>query len=180
VEAISNTVVYMREPQGINARRVLTMMALILGFLLAGVSWLAYVTQVAPYRAEYPSLLSEITRVVFGHGVIGNILYFLVQAAIAAMLGVGGVLRFLVDCAVGRRVRRPFPFGTFTVNITAAALMGLVTGLLSASAIMRLSLSAGTDRSRLGCWKPSGSVRSASSATPWPPPGPGIRSGERL
>jgi CrcB protein len=43
--------------------------------------------------------------------------------------GAGGVLRFLVDGAVGRRVARSFPFGTFTVNISAAALMGLVTGL---------------------------------------------------
>ncbi|WP_264992671.1 APC family permease, partial [Mycobacterium montefiorense] len=89
VEAISNTVVYIREPQGINARRVLTLMALILGFLLAGVSWLAYTTHVAPYRAEYPSMLSEIARVVFGHGLAGNILYFLVQAASAAILFTG-------------------------------------------------------------------------------------------
>jgi CrcB protein len=43
--------------------------------------------------------------------------------------GVGGVLRFLVDGAVGRRMARSFPFGTFTVNISAAAVMGLVTGL---------------------------------------------------
>ncbi|MDI3313283.1 MAG: fluoride efflux transporter CrcB [Mycobacterium sp.] len=42
--------------------------------------------------------------------------------------GVGGVLRFLVDAAVGRRVRRSFPFGTLTVNVSAAMLMGLVTG----------------------------------------------------
>jgi fluoride exporter len=43
--------------------------------------------------------------------------------------GLGGVLRFLVDGAVGRRVKRSFPFGTLTVNISAAVLMGLVTGL---------------------------------------------------
>ncbi len=42
--------------------------------------------------------------------------------------GVGGVLRFLVDSAVGRRVRRSFPFGTLTVNTSAAALMGLFSG----------------------------------------------------
>ena len=41
VEAISNTVNVFRAPQGPNARRVLTMMACILGFLLAGVAWLA-------------------------------------------------------------------------------------------------------------------------------------------
>ena len=89
VEAMSNTVNYFREPQGINARRVLTAMALILGFLLAGVAWLAYTTHVAPYLDEYPSMLSEITRAVFGHGTIGNILYFLVQASSAAILFAG-------------------------------------------------------------------------------------------
>lgn len=43
--------------------------------------------------------------------------------------GLGGMLRFLVDGAVGRRVNHSFPFGTLTVNVSAAALMGLVTGL---------------------------------------------------
>lgn len=42
--------------------------------------------------------------------------------------GAGGVMRFLVDGWVGRRVQRSFPFGTLTVNVTAAALMGLATG----------------------------------------------------
>jgi len=41
VEAISNTVGFFRKPQGPNARRVLTVMACILGFLVAGVSYLA-------------------------------------------------------------------------------------------------------------------------------------------
>jgi fluoride exporter len=43
--------------------------------------------------------------------------------------GVGSVLRFLVDGAVARRVARPFPVGTLTVNITGAALLGLLGGL---------------------------------------------------
>ncbi|WP_343577134.1 fluoride efflux transporter CrcB [Mycobacterium sp.] len=42
--------------------------------------------------------------------------------------GAGGVLRFLVDGAVGRRVKRSFPFGTLAVNVSASMLMGLVTG----------------------------------------------------
>lgn len=42
--------------------------------------------------------------------------------------GAGGVLRFVVDGTVGRRVRRSFPFGTLVVNVSAAGLMGLVTG----------------------------------------------------
>lgn len=43
--------------------------------------------------------------------------------------GVGSVLRFVVDGAVGRRAARSFPFGTLTVNISGAALLGLVGGL---------------------------------------------------
>src|SRR6201993_3113655 len=49
VEAISNTVNAFRKPEGINARRVLTVMAVILGFLLAGVAWLAHATHATPY-----------------------------------------------------------------------------------------------------------------------------------
>jgi CrcB protein len=43
--------------------------------------------------------------------------------------GAASVLRFLVDRAVARRVARSFPFGTLTVNISGAALLGLVGGL---------------------------------------------------
>ena len=51
--------------------------------------------------------------------------------------GVGSVLRFLVDGAVARRVARPFPVGTLTVNITGAALLGLLGGLaLSRHAVL--------------------------------------------
>jgi CrcB protein len=43
--------------------------------------------------------------------------------------GVGAVLRFLVDRAVARRAARSFPFGTLVVNISGAALLGLLGGL---------------------------------------------------
>ncbi|MDT5306580.1 MAG: fluoride exporter [Mycobacterium sp.] len=43
--------------------------------------------------------------------------------------GIGAVLRFLVDGAVARRAARPFPFGTLTVNISGAALLGLLGSL---------------------------------------------------
>ena len=86
VEAISNTVNLFHEPQGPNARRVLTWMAWILGLLLAGVAWLGYATHATPFTAGYPSMLSEIGRAVFGQGLIGNTLYFMLQAASAAIL----------------------------------------------------------------------------------------------
>jgi fluoride exporter len=43
--------------------------------------------------------------------------------------GVGAVLRFLVDGAVARRAARSFPYGTFVVNISGAALLGLLGSL---------------------------------------------------
>jgi amino acid transporter len=141
VEAISNTVNVFRAPQGYNARRVLTMMSLILGFLLAGVAWLAYVTHATPYVAEYPSMLSEIARAVFGQGLIGNILYFLVQASSAAILFTGANTgfngfpalasfvaedRFLPRPLTKRGHRLVFSNGIITLTVLAAALL-LVT-----------------------------------------------------
>jgi amino acid transporter len=94
VEAISNTVGFFRKPQGPNARRVLTAMACILGFLVAGVSYLAYATHATPYAAGYPSVLSEVGRAVFGGGLIGHILYVLLQIATATILYTGGNTSF--------------------------------------------------------------------------------------
>ncbi|WP_420716032.1 APC family permease [Mycobacterium sp. 94-17] len=89
VEAVSNSTNVFKKPEGINARRVLTAMVCMLGFLLAGVAWLAHVTHAVPYLDEYPSMLSEITRAVFGDGAIGKVLYFMVQASTAAILFTG-------------------------------------------------------------------------------------------
>ncbi len=94
VEAISNTVTTFRKPEGVNARRVMTIMACILAFLLAGVAWLTHVTHAVPYTDGYPSMLSEIARAVFGHGPAGNVLYILVQASTAAILYTGGNTSF--------------------------------------------------------------------------------------
>ena len=94
VEAISNTVDLFQKPQGRNARRVLTAMACVLGFLLAGVAYLTHVTHATPYAAGYPSVLSEIARNVFGHGVAGNVFYILVQVSTAAILFTGANTSF--------------------------------------------------------------------------------------
>jgi CrcB protein len=44
--------------------------------------------------------------------------------------GAGAVLRFLLDGALSRRASGAFPLGTFTVNVTGALLLGLLTGLV--------------------------------------------------
>ena len=48
---------------------------------------------------------------------------------------VGAPLRFLIDRAVQSRHDSVFPWGTFTVNVTACAILGLVTGAASAAAV---------------------------------------------
>ena len=58
---------------------------------MAGVAYLAHVT---PYVDEYPSVLSSVARAVFGPGVIGNIMYLLVQASSAAILYTGANTSF--------------------------------------------------------------------------------------
>jgi CrcB protein len=52
-----------------------------------------------------------------------------VWAGVVLVGGIGSVLRFLIDRAVARRVARSFPFGTLTVNISGAALLGFLAGL---------------------------------------------------
>ena len=147
VEAISNTVNVFREPQGANARRVLTLMACILAVLLAGVAWLAHVTHATPYLDEYPSMLSEIARTVFGHGVMGNILYFSVQASSAAILFAGANTgfngfpalasfvaedRFLPRPLTKRGHRLVFSNGIITLTAIAVALLLVTRAKLSA------------------------------------------------
>ncbi len=142
VEAISNTVGLFRDPRGLNARRVLTAMACILGFLVAGVVYLAHHTHVTPYIAGYPSMLSEIARTVFGDGAIGKVLYFLVQASTAAILFTGANTsfsgfpplasfvaedRFLPRPLTKRGYRLVFSNGIITLTAVAVALL-VVTG----------------------------------------------------
>jgi amino acid transporter len=94
VEAIADAVNVFRKPQGPNARRVLTSMACILGFLLVGVIYLVHATHATPFVAEYPSMLSEVGRAVFGNGWIGNTMYWLLQTASAAILFFGANTSF--------------------------------------------------------------------------------------
>ncbi|MDP7703251.1 MULTISPECIES: fluoride efflux transporter CrcB [unclassified Mycobacterium] len=53
----------------------------------------------------------------------------LVWLGVMLIGGIGSVTRFLVDRTVARRVSRPFPYGTLTVNITGAALLGFLSSL---------------------------------------------------
>jgi hypothetical protein len=69
-------------------------MACILGFLVGGVSFLAFATHATPYTAGYPSVLSQEARAVFSVGVFGHIMFALVQGATAPLLYTGGNTSF--------------------------------------------------------------------------------------
>jgi amino acid transporter len=94
IEAVSNAVSAFRPPEGINARRVLVTEGLILGSLVAGISWLAHVTHAAPFTGGVPTVLSQEARIVFGPTALGTALWILVQAATALILYTGGNTSF--------------------------------------------------------------------------------------
>ena len=94
IEAVSDAVGAFRPPEGPNARRVLVIEGLILGTLVAGISWLAHVTHATPYVVGYPTVLAQEAQKVFGHTFIGQSLFLLVQAATMLILYTGGNTSF--------------------------------------------------------------------------------------
>ncbi len=94
IEAVSDAVGAFHPPEGVNARRVLITEGLILGTLVAGISWLAHATHATPYVAGYPTVLAQEAKIVFGHTFLGQALFLLVQAATMLILYTGGNTSF--------------------------------------------------------------------------------------
>ena len=94
LEAVSNGVSVFRPPEGIRARRVLAVMSGTLGTLVLGVSLLAHWTHAVPYALGYPTVISQVAKIAFGHGVLGNAGYYLVQLATLLILYTGGNTSF--------------------------------------------------------------------------------------
>ena len=94
IEAVSNAVSAFRPPEGINARKVLVTEGLILGTLVAGVSWLAHVTHATPYTSGVPTVISQEANVVFGYSAFGHVMFIVVQAVTALILYTGGNTSF--------------------------------------------------------------------------------------
>ena len=89
LEAISNGVSVFKDPTGPNARKTLVAMSLILGTLVAGISWLAFETHATPYALGTPTVISQVAQAVFGTGLFGHMLFLLVQFATMAILWTG-------------------------------------------------------------------------------------------
>ncbi|NTR84937.1 APC family permease [Enterococcus faecium] len=82
VEAISKAVPFFKKPRAKNAAATLTMMALILGFFFVGITFINYWYGIVPEKEV--TVLSQIGKAVFGHG----ILYYILQFATALILAV--------------------------------------------------------------------------------------------
>jgi amino acid transporter len=94
IEAVSDAVGAFRPPEGRNARQVLITEGLILGTLVAGISWLAHATHATPRTSGYPTVLAQEAQQVFGGAWPWHGLFLLVQAATALILYTGGNTSF--------------------------------------------------------------------------------------
>jgi amino acid transporter len=94
IEAVSNAVSAFRKPEGRNARQVLVAEGMILGFLVAGISWLAHQTHATPYVLGVPTVISQEADLVFGPSPAGRVMFYAIQAATALILFTGGNTSF--------------------------------------------------------------------------------------
>ncbi|MGO8895719.1 MAG: amino acid permease, partial [Streptosporangiaceae bacterium] len=139
IEAVSNAVSAFKPPEGLNARRVLVMEGLILGTLVAGISWIAHLTHAAPFKVGYPTVISQEADIVFGSA--GHFMFWVVQAATALILYTGGNTSFngfpfltsfvaedsfLPRWLMKRGQRLVFSNGIIVLTILSVTLIGVV------------------------------------------------------
>jgi len=86
VEAISNGVTAFKKPEWLNARKTLIIMGATLGTLFLGLSILSTQTHPIPYKTGSPTVISQVGRQVFGGGVLGHGLFYLLQAGTMLIL----------------------------------------------------------------------------------------------
>lgn len=89
LEAISNGVSAFKKPVGRNARTTLSVMSVMLGTLVLGISYLSFETHATPYKLGTPTVIGQVAHDVFGHAWYGNLLFVLVQVATALILITG-------------------------------------------------------------------------------------------
>ena len=86
VEAIANGVSAFRRPQARNAARTLGILGVLAITFFLGVSYLAIEMHAVPNEGGYPSVVSQIARVVFPSGSPTSFMYYAVQATTVAIL----------------------------------------------------------------------------------------------
>ena len=80
VEAIADGVPAFRPPEARNAQRTLVVMAVIMGSLFLGITFLAQRLQAHPFENGNPTLVAQIARHVLGEGA-GRVMFVFVQVA---------------------------------------------------------------------------------------------------
>ena len=86
VEAISNGVPAFRKPAWRNARQTLVIMGTGLGVMFLGISALAAAIHVTPFENGSPTVIAQIGEAVFGHGALGDALFYSLQAGTMLIL----------------------------------------------------------------------------------------------
>ncbi|HXQ57040.1 MAG TPA: APC family permease [Actinomycetes bacterium] len=81
VEAIADGVPAFKKPEAQNAQRTLVAMALIMGFLFIGITYLAIQLDARPFESGHPTLVAQLAEHVLGHSPIGHALFVFVQIA---------------------------------------------------------------------------------------------------
>jgi amino acid transporter len=84
VEAISNGVPAFKPVEWKNARETLVIMAVLLGSMFLGISWLAAKMHVVP--SDSKTVIAQIASAVFGTGAVGHALFLFTQAATMLIL----------------------------------------------------------------------------------------------
>jgi len=84
VEAISNGVPAFKPVEWKHARETLVVMALLLGFMFLGISWLAAKMQIVP--SDTKTVISQAAQAVYGSGALGHALFWFTQAATMLIL----------------------------------------------------------------------------------------------
>jgi amino acid transporter len=138
LEAISNGVSAFKRPEGVNARTTLTVMSVLLGSLVAGISYLSYQTHATPYQIGSPTVISQVAKAAFGTAWFGHIGFVLVQLATAMILFTGANTPFTgfpflasfvaEDSFLPRQLTRrghrlAFSNGIIVLTVTALALL---------------------------------------------------------
>ena len=86
VEAISNSVPFFKTPKAENAAKTLAIMAAILGFMFAGITFLNYWIGIVPVKGV--TTLAQMAQAILGNSPVGQLLFYIFQLSTALILAV--------------------------------------------------------------------------------------------
>ena len=86
VEAISNSVPFFKTPKAENAAKTLAIMAAILGFMFAGITFLNYWIGIVPIKDV--TILAQMAQAILGNSPIGRLLFYIFQLSTVLILAV--------------------------------------------------------------------------------------------